>query len=154
MNLPRSCLLDRVKQFLPEMEKANQTLEDSLKTGENTHRIDVTLAPSDMAQSDSDSDDEGVDVDSELRESKRSKRTTEQEGPRASANQEGGRGTAPGNTDSEEINNQKAVVQLEFALGDFDGTPLAQLEDEKDKEDEIVGNADGDDDEDDEYGNA
>ncbi|CAM9370277.1 unnamed protein product [Ectocarpus sp. 12 AP-2014] len=109
MNLPPSSLLGRLEAFLPEMEKANQKTEKLAQEG----KLEVLDGSLEVADSDKQTEGaEGTDDeagDSEVEE--------EEEGGQA----EGAAGVvAAGGT-----------VQLDFALGDFDDTPIAKMEQDK-----------------------
>lgn len=96
-----SSVLDRVKLFLPVIAKANEELAEVISAqGADAVRIDGHLAPSAAAGTASAKSDES---------------DAEQDEEEDGNNVEGGAG-------------DPRVVQLEFALGDFDDTPIAQAE--------------------------
>eukprot|EP00752_Nemacystus_decipiens_P012051 g10684.t1 len=109
MNLPPSSLLGRLEAFLPEMEKANQTTEKLAQEGK-LEVLDSNLA---VAGSDHQAEVAGEADEEEATEG------TEQGEDGAEA------GAVP----------PTRTVQLDFALGDFDDTPIAKMEQEKEAAD-------------------
>jgi len=99
-----SSVLDRVKLFLPVIAKANEELAEVISAqGADAVRIDGHLAPSAAAGIASAKGDES---------------DAEQDEEEDGNNVVGGAGQG----------GDPRVVQLEFALGDFDDTPIAQAE--------------------------
>jgi hypothetical protein len=103
-------VLDRVKAFLPLMEQANKELEQTI-------RVEGA---------------ETVQIDAQLHEDK-AEAETEAE---AEAEDEEGEGEDDNDEKGEKQGEEKRTVQLQFALGDFDGTALAQAEDLQKQESE------------------
>lgn len=104
-------LLSRVQAFLPQMEKANKELEEKIeKEGADSVRIDKTLDPSDPA----------------VPQKKSKKSLIREVGATDEVSEDDEEG------DEEEVGTREGGadrhVQLEFALGDFDDTPIAQAE--------------------------
>mmetsp|Transcript_33676 Transcript_33676/g.34300 ORF Transcript_33676/g.34300 Transcript_33676/m.34300 type:complete len:125 (-) Transcript_33676:27-401(-) len=103
-----SDLLERVKNFLPKIEKANIELENAIKSGTvNNIRVDENLVAyensndvGDCADSESDSDRESEGIEKVALKSECEKNNS---------------------SHTESIPN----VQLVFALGDFDNTVIA-----------------------------
>ena len=83
-------LLDRVKNFLPIIAKANKELEEKMKKNEQIPQIDTDLVETDPTDASTTEDKENVDDY-----------------------------TAKG-----------PIIQLDFAVGDFDGSTIARLEEE------------------------
>ncbi len=104
-------LLDRVKMFLPQIERANKDLEAKIREeGESSVQIDANMGES--AKKTSDEGNEEVEKEEEHTNSvflAPSSQTVESAADSGS--------TA-----------QNREVQLEFALGDFDETPIAKME--------------------------
>ncbi|CAM9396497.1 unnamed protein product, partial [Hapterophycus canaliculatus] len=105
MDLPPSSLLGRLEAFLPEMEKANQTTEKLAQEG----KLEVLDSNLEVA---------GADHQSEAAEG-----TDEEDGDEDQEQEEGGPGEGAGAP--------PRTVQLDFALGDFDETPIAKMEQAK-----------------------
>ena len=102
-----SSILDRVKTFLPVIAKANADLEEKLKNHEDIPQID-----SSMLKARYDADIPELDGDSSVDED-------------------------DSESSDEDFDSEAGpVIQLDFALGNFDSTVIAQLEDEKEQGDE------------------
>ena len=105
-NMPQS-VLDRVKAFLPLMEQANKELEQTISVeGAETVQIDAHLHE-DKAEEEAEEEGEGEEEEKEEKEEKE---------------------------ENEKQGEVKRTVQLQFALGDFDGSALAVAEDLQRKE--------------------
>ena len=132
-------IASRVAAFLPVMEKANKDLEEKIaRDGAESVRIDTNLAPGaaeggecepqEAASTEQSSKAKGikptkiapliVEVGTvEDRKHDDEEEEIEEEGE--DVEDDGGEGDGA----------QERLVQLEFALGDFDETPIAQAED-------------------------
>ncbi|CAN0309861.1 unnamed protein product, partial [Discosporangium mesarthrocarpum] len=115
MTLPPSSLLERLGAFLPEMAKANEEILSLSKSGK-LEMLDANLVIADEEADESSDDESEVDEDEPGDSQFDSKGTEEDKAEVVSA--EGIQGTGQ----------DKRVVQLEFALGDFNETPIAQME--------------------------
>ena len=106
--LPASSVLARVKALLPQLQQAQEALETRIRyEGAESVRIDVGLASSAAAEE----EEEGADDDSG-----------------DNSDEEDGEGEGE---DASEGSGLKDAISLEFALGDFDDSLIAKLEDEK-----------------------
>eukprot|EP00903_Cladosiphon_okamuranus_P007686 g7450.t1 len=105
MNLPPSSLLGRLEAFLPELEKANQTTEKLAQEG----KLEVI--------------DSNLEVAGTEQQREEAEEYDEDDAAEGVEQDEGGAAprAAPGTR----------TVQLDFALGDFDDTPIAKMEQEK-----------------------
>jgi hypothetical protein len=121
MPLPCLTVLDRVKAFLPQIEEANRQLDEEIKTsGTCSKQIDADL----LGENDGTVDSEGA-VD----------------GTAAPSSTQDGEGQQEGDNET---------VKIEFALGDFDDTPIAAMEEAaKEEAAGVAGKGEADDDEDD-----
>lgn len=125
--IANSSVLDRVKMFLPLIEKANNDLADTVsKQGQQSVAID-----NDMLASSSDEDaDAGEDSDDD-------ESIDDQDNDKDVGAAKGltlGSETSMGAKTSTK-KKKNGMIQIDFALGDFTDTPLANLE--QAKEDEV-----------------
>ena len=113
----QSSVLERVKLFLPTICKANQELEQAIRSqGAGSVQIDRHLCVPGISSGqglettrgydDSDGDGDGDDESDEDSDSEQN----------------------PTLGDSSPSSTKQRVIQLEFALGDFDDTPIALAE--------------------------
>ena len=112
-----SSVLDRVKMFLPQIEKANKELEEQVKSeGANSVQIDAHLGQTESGAQEGGAGAAGVEEIGE---------DTVFKGLSAAV--------AEAETTAEGTERE---VQLEFALGDFDETPIAKMEAAKEQQQE------------------
>lgn len=111
-------VLDRVKMFLPQIHDANLKLEeDIIKSGSNESvRIDADIIVSNTdCEDDKQKDAKAVDTVNEKE------------------------GEAEGDSDGDDNDfldiSEKDIIKLEFMLGNFDNSVIAQMEDLKDDAD-------------------
>lgn len=109
-----SSVLDRVKMFLPVIAKANEELQATIQAqGLESVRIDSQI----VASEDQDEDDD--EKEDQLAANKEGTNDSSLLGIESKSSSK---------KSLEEENEEPRVVQLEFALGDFDGTPIAIAE--------------------------
>ncbi|CAM9896096.1 unnamed protein product [Choristocarpus tenellus] len=116
MMLPPSSLLERISSFLPQMAMANEHMAALSKEGK-LELIDSSLGLADQSEDD-DSDEESDEEENEDVGEEGGLGVIEEVGEMPSAVKKGSASAADG----------ARIVQLDFALGDFDGTPIAELE--------------------------
>lgn len=108
-------MLDRVKLFLPMIEKANKELVEGIASGKVQARIDDNLDEIHEDDGDEEEDDDGDDNDDDITDT---------------AN------TSEKSTDdrnySQQSSTSQQVVKLEFMCGDFDGSIIAEMEEKAD----------------------
>lgn len=114
-------VLDRVKRFLPLIEKSNRELAAKIiSDGQDSIQIDkgIAEAPTGLRDGGDEAgeDDETCAHDVVVKESEEVEEVSRGDARNAS------------------ILQSQPLIQLEFALGDFDETPLANLEEESAKE--------------------
>eukprot|EP00953_Heterococcus_sp_UTEX-ZZ885_P017223 9643-Heterococcus_DN1.PRE.2 len=109
---PGSSLRVRLAAFLPQMAKANEDLDELVQQGK-VESIDAHLVPDFGTEAgNADDDDDAAASDS-----------SDSEAAAAAAAEPAAEGKVG--------SNEKRVVQLSFAIGDFDDTPMAKLEDQQ-----------------------
>ena len=110
-------VLDRVKAFLPRIEAANNELAERIeREGAQSVRIDGDIS------------DPAVQVDTDNKEKKKVLIEEVSTDNPLDMNDDNDNEVI---SDSEE---GKKIINFEFALGNFDNTIIAQMEDEKEKE--------------------
>lgn len=117
-------VLDRVKLFLPQIQKANLELEEKIKVeGAKSVQIDAGMMENEaeeaLVEVVADSNDCDIQEEVEVEEDEED---SDKDAPEA------GGATVFGF----ENDVKKSQICLEFALGDFDGTPLAMIDEEAD----------------------
>ncbi len=137
----RSEILGKVQAFLPMIEKANRELAQKIvKDGPDSVRIDKTLNQratdtslsenADSSSSSSSSSSRGRsrisdDRDESLGTKKKQKPLIVEIGSKQESEQE--ESEEDSEVDADGVEGER-LVQMEFALGDFDETPIAQAE--------------------------
>ncbi len=135
---PATSIASRVAAFLPVIEKANKDLEEKIaRDGAESVRIDTNLASGaaeggegeaeDAASKEQTSKAKGMKpkknapliVEVGTEKDRKHGEEEEEKGEEEDVEEDGGEGDGA----------QERQVQLEFALGDFDETPIAQAED-------------------------
>jgi hypothetical protein len=131
--------------FLPAMKESNLALEEKLKTEEGAEKalqIDAGILDENSC-SDLDSDDnecgEVVSRTDELKSYDKSTNSNKRNASDCLLQFEDKPTTMKKVTESA---SKKQQVVLEFALGDFDGTPIAELEEEKKKKEDTDDDSD------------
>ena len=132
-------VLDRVKLFLPVIEKANQELEQKIRIeGIESVRIDNHLVSgaADGEGGDKQMDqDEGVDVEDDDEDDEDDDEEEEDDDEEEEEEEDEVSGMKGAHSSTKKFlggggggggGNSKKIIQLEFALGDFDDTPIAQ----------------------------
>ena len=118
-------VLDRVKAFLPQIEAANNELAAKIhREGAQSVCIDGDIC------------NPTIPVDSDKTKKKPLIEEVTKDSSRNS-NEDSNKGEEELVSDDEDTGrDEKKIINLEFALGDFDSTILAQMEDEKERDDE------------------
>jgi len=112
-------ILDRVKSFLPEIKKANEELNNKIeKEGKESVIIDNNLSSNPINEIPHDNDnDNDIESDDD---------TIINKGDETTDNK---------NNNKIEITSIEQVIQIEFAIGDFDNSVIANLEGENNDND-------------------
>ncbi len=114
-------VLDRVKAFLPRIEAANNELAERIeREGAQSVRIDGDIS------------DPAVQADTDNKEKKKVLIEEVSSDNPLDVNDDNDNEVI---SDSEDNGDEgKKIINFEFALGNFDNTIIAQMEDEKEKE--------------------